>query len=60
MKIFQQDQKSIKEHANYETGVCYESQFNFYIKFDTTLLNVVSALDLYNNQKQDQIKNLLV
>ena len=32
MKISQQDQKSIKEHANYETGVCTESQFNFYNK----------------------------
>lgn len=30
MIIFQQDQNYIKEHANYETGVCYESQFNFY------------------------------
>lgn len=51
MIIFQQDQNYIKEHANYETGVCYESQFNFYIKFDTTLLNVVSALDLYNTSE---------
>ena len=30
MEIFRQAQKYIKEHANYETGVCYESQFNFY------------------------------
>ena len=51
MIIFQQDQNYIKEHANYETGVCYESQFNFYIKFETTLLNVVSALDLYNTSE---------
>ena len=51
MIIFQQDQNYIKGHANYETGVCYESQFNFYIKFDTTLLNVVSALDLYNTSE---------
>ena len=25
--------------------------FHFYIKFDTTLLNVVSALDLYNTSE---------
>ena len=48
MIIFQQDQNYIKEHANYETGLCYESQLNFYIKHDTTVLNVVSTLDLYN------------
>ena len=30
MKISQQEQKYIKEHANYETGVCNESQFHFY------------------------------
>lgn len=47
MIIFQQDQNYIKEHANYETGVCTESQFNFYIKHDTTLLNIVSTLDIY-------------
>ena len=51
MIIFQQDQNYIKGHANYETGVCYESQFNFYIKHDTTLLNVVSTLDLYNTSE---------
>ena len=51
MIIFQQDQNYIKEHANYETGVCYESQFNFYIKHDTTLLNVDSTLDLYNTSE---------
>ncbi|WP_455257677.1 hypothetical protein [Peptoniphilus asaccharolyticus] len=34
MIIFQQDQNYIKEHANYETGVCYEFQFNFYIWSD--------------------------
>ena len=53
MIIFQQDQNYIKEHANYETGVCYESQFNFYIKHDTTLLNVVSTLDLYSKTEID-------
>ena len=51
MIIFQQDQNYIKEHANYETGVCYESQLNFYIKHDTTLLNIVSTLDLYNTSE---------
>ena len=51
MIIFQQDQNYIKEHANYETGVCYESQFNFYIKHETMLLNVVSTLDLYNTSE---------
>ena len=51
IKIFQQEQKYIKEHANYETGVCYESQFNFYIKHDTRLLNVVYTLDLYNTSE---------
>lgn len=30
MIIFQQNQNYIKEHTNYETGVCTESQFNFY------------------------------
>ena len=51
MIIFQQDQNYIKGHANYETGVCYESQFNFYIKHDTMLLDVVSTLDLYNTSE---------
>ena len=51
MIIFQQDQNYIKGHANYETGVCYESKFNFYIKHDTTLLNVDSTLDLYNTSE---------
>ena len=27
------------------------SFFNFYIKFETTLLNVVSTLDLYNTSE---------
>ena len=51
MIIFQQDQNYIKEHANYKTGVCNEFQFNFYIKHDTTVLNVVSTLDLYNTSE---------
>ena len=51
MIIFQQDQNYIKEHANYKTGVWYESQFNFYIKHDTMLLNVVSTLDPYNTSE---------
>ena len=51
MIIFQQDQNYIKEHANYETGLCYESQLNFYIKFETTLLNVVSTLDIYKTSE---------
>ena len=51
MEIFRQAQKYIKEHANYETGVCNESQFNFYIKHDTTVLNVISTLDLYNTSE---------
>ena len=51
MIIFQQDQNYIKGHANYETGVFYESQFNFYIKHDTMLLNAVSALDLYSTSE---------
>ena len=49
--IFQLEQNYIKEHANYKTGVCNESQFNFYIKHDTTVLNVVSTLDLYNTSE---------
>lgn len=51
MIIFQQDQNYIKEHANYKTGICYKSQFNFYIKQDTTVLNVISTLDLYNTSE---------
>ena len=51
MIIFQQDQNYIKEHANYKTGVCNKFQFNFYIKHDTTVLNVVSTLDLYNTSE---------
>ena len=27
---YQQGQNYIKEHANYKTGVCTESQFKFY------------------------------
>ena len=51
MKISQQEQKYIKEHANYETGVCTESQFNFYNW-------IIRIIKLYNkiNLKKNKYK----
>lgn len=53
MTRYQQDQNYIKEHANYETGVCNESQFNFYNW-------IIRIIKLYNriNLKKNKSKNM--
>ena len=49
MEIFQQDQNYIKEHANYKTGVCYESQFNFF-NWSNRIIKLYNKINLKNNK----------
>lgn len=49
MEIFQQDQNYIKEHANYKTGVCNKSQFNFF-NWSNRIINLYNKINLKNNK----------
>ena len=42
----------LKEHANYETGICYESQFNFY--------NWINRIIKLYNKNQFKRKNKIL
>ena len=39
----------LKEHANYETGICYESQFNFY-NWINRIIKLYNKINLKKNK----------
>ena|GEM_PF-742209 len=53
----QQEQNYIKEHANYETGVWHESQFNFY-NWINRIIKLYNKINLKKTKIEDTEERL--
>ena len=57
MTRYQQGLSYIKEHANYETGVWYESQFNFY-NWINRIIKLYNKINLKKTKIEDTEERL--